>query len=1071
MGNSKWSLLHDIGYAYFVLGLMGQSQEKARQVRLSKIKEIFSEWPSEGNNHEKILKEVMQTAGKDMENSMDPVLKRLQSSLSNIKQNLSEDNLIAIINDLLSIVNASSPQEVEINQINHIAEQIGVKTLKKQEANGKSGQNKINDESWTLLHDMCYLYFMVASLPLLQGSNAKKVKLRIDAAVEKILEWPCDDIDSAQLVQRVIGLVMKDLQSGDLKVEDKIYELATKIKEYMPEENHSSVLEDLTYIMKTWTPNKTDDEKTLGYIAHLMEIDDESSEEETEETSSKEDDGDINLVAEDIAPLTADKASPLVETTITGMDLSQYDDISDALIDAALFGFKSQISELLTKGANVNHKNAEGTTALHHAATGGHTDTAKLLIDKGADMEAKDNRGWNALVNAAGAGKTKTAALLVGKGANIESTTNRGATPLIVAAANGQVEAIGILLDAGANINTKNIEGQTALMRASFNGHTEAVELLIDKGADIEAQDNEGKTALSVAKEKDHQEIVNLLKKSTGEKKAKSSSDREKAANQKEDKREQKTAKKDNERGQKQASDDSEFLSNNTVPAYPGPFYFLPEKYSTKLLRMKNFYRLSKTDELFRKFTKDEVACLVKKIKSTKTIPKLMFVREILEEKYAILVKDAPFWFIPFVILAEEIGCFIYFDRNGLYANYKKATEIEPAFGWESATDVICESGFPELDDDSNSGISFQFSVEADPDAKYPDPDETVSTLVLKADGGHLTINEFHGDEYGSQLLIMKTIWELWRIVVDYSAGSNIWPQNDKVPNGPEYKYFDSWDALLAWAGMGVVNKREEKTIAAKKSTEDSRNEKTRTDIKKEEPYRQKVREAIADGIITDLEQTGLDFFQRKLKLSDEDSIRIFEEVLAEMQGKAGEQAVKTRTERTERAAEEESMSEETDEADDGGGKSSKKRVTYQDWEDFSREQSEKDERKKANLPIAKKIHDLIVDELKAKNTKFEIRYGDGTFSFSMPKDEAKSGKRTFARVGLLSLADKCVYLDTLYRVTGTAIPPGSFTWKKNDDSQFLFRMKTIEDFEKVRNSITQSVIGSYNCLAKTKIR
>jgi len=146
------------------------------------------------------------------------------------------------------------------------------------------------------------------------------------------------------------------------------------------------------------------------------------------------------------------------------------------------------------------------------------------------------------------------------------------------------------------------------------------------------------------------------------------------------------------------------------------------------------------------------------------------------------------------------------------------------------------------------------------------------------------------------------------------------------------------------------------------------------------------------------------------------------------------------------------------------------KRVTYSDWSEFEKAQGEKNEQKKNNLPIAKKIHNLMFDVFSEKNKIFEIRYGDGTFSLSIPKDKAKSGKRTFARVGLLSLADKCVYLDTLYRVTGTAIPPGSFTWKKNDDSQFLFRIKTIEDFEKVRNSIKQSVIGSYNCLAKTKI-
>ncbi len=673
---------------------------------------------------------------------------------------------------------------------------------------------------------------------------------------------------------------------------------------------------------------------------------------------------------------------------------------------------------------------------------------------------------------------------------------------------------------------------------------------------------------------------------------------------------------------------DSEFLNHHTEPSYPGQFYFLTEKYSSKPINIKNFLRLSRTDKLFRSFTKNEVDNLVKKIKTTKTIPKLGFIRDILEEKYEIPVKDAPFWFLPFAILAEKIGCFLYIDRNAIYANYEKARVISPCFSWEGATDVTYGNGFLELEDGDDGKL--EISISPDPDAEYSDPEATVSTLVLETGDGPLTINEFHGDEFGSQLLIIKTIWDLWKIVVDYSRGSSIWPQDDKVPNGPEYIYFDSWDDLLAWAEAIVDDKRIELFRAAyegdiekvkslleagvdieAKSNEDhtalyyaasSKSMKTvelllkkgadieaidvetkfrigyayskgeGVPVNKKEAvkwYKKAAEQGYADaqyylgnayskgegvpedpkeavkwyrkaadqgykfaqfflgsaysegeGVPVNKEEAviwykksaiqGFDMAQYVLGCAyyDGDGVPIDKEEGAKWHKKAADQGFdgsqyylgwayengegvpenheealkwyKLAAEQDYEGAQEavnrlsgEKASQSKDSqqavaAEDDDEKAPKgKRITYESLDDFSREQGAKDERKKENLPIAMKIHDLLFNVLKAQNKKFEIRYGDGTFSFSIPKDKAKSGKRTFARVGLLSLADKCVYLDTLYRIKGNAIPTGSVPWKKNDDSQFVFRMKTIEDFEKMKDSIKLGVIGSYDYLAK----
>ena len=60
---------------------------------------------------------------------------------------------------------------------------------------------------------------------------------------------------------------------------------------------------------------------------------------------------------------------------------------------SALSGQTEATKLLIEKGADINARNRDGTTALHGAAFLGRVETAKLLIEKGADINAQGNDG------------------------------------------------------------------------------------------------------------------------------------------------------------------------------------------------------------------------------------------------------------------------------------------------------------------------------------------------------------------------------------------------------------------------------------------------------------------------------------------------------------------------------------------------------------------------------------------------------------------------------------------------------------------------------------------------------
>ena len=179
---------------------------------------------------------------------------------------------------------------------------------------------------------------------------------------------------------------------------------------------------------------------------------------------------------------------------------------------AAMLGLLELAKNLITK--HPEHVNAEGGslgTAMHSAASEGHSDILSLLINHGADINGCGKNGCTPLHRASQNGRLKAGQLLLNNGADINFQNDYNYTALIYAASHGHVEFARMLLDSWALINVRDDYRKTALHWAVINGQVESVRLLLEYGADYNVRDHSGKTPFRLASLHGHQEMVELM--------------------------------------------------------------------------------------------------------------------------------------------------------------------------------------------------------------------------------------------------------------------------------------------------------------------------------------------------------------------------------------------------------------------------------------------------------------------------------------------------------------------------------------------------------------------------------
>lgn len=99
------------------------------------------------------------------------------------------------------------------------------------------------------------------------------------------------------------------------------------------------------------------------------------------------------------------------------MDYETYENGRNTLMDAAVEGEVDSVKVLLDKGADVNAKDNDSTTALMDAALGGYIEVVQVLLDAGADTDAKDSDGRTAMMWAKKEGHDEIVELLKQHGA------------------------------------------------------------------------------------------------------------------------------------------------------------------------------------------------------------------------------------------------------------------------------------------------------------------------------------------------------------------------------------------------------------------------------------------------------------------------------------------------------------------------------------------------------------------------------------------------------------------------------------------------------------------------------
>lgn len=174
--------------------------------------------------------------------------------------------------------------------------------------------------------------------------------------------------------------------------------------------------------------------------------------------------------------------------------------------------FDPILEVLVEKGANVNYKTDQGTTALHNVVIGNRVKSVFILLANGAEVNVRDDEGRTPLHFAS---SKKIVEVLLQNGASPKLVDIYGNSPIHKM---NDESIIRQLLKFGADINAQNLYGKTPLHRVVMNikrNHSliKIAKYLIKNGADPSIKDKKGMTPLDYASDTVKLELMEFIDK------------------------------------------------------------------------------------------------------------------------------------------------------------------------------------------------------------------------------------------------------------------------------------------------------------------------------------------------------------------------------------------------------------------------------------------------------------------------------------------------------------------------------------------------------------------------------
>ncbi|XP_034541321.1 protein phosphatase 1 regulatory subunit 12A isoform X2 [Notolabrus celidotus] len=200
-------------------------------------------------------------------------------------------------------------------------------------------------------------------------------------------------------------------------------------------------------------------------------------------------------------------------------------------------GDREEVAALLRQGADINHANIDGLTALHQACIDENAEMVQFLVESGSDVNRGDNEGWTPLHAAASCGFIQIAKYLIEHGAHVGAVNSEGELPLDVATEDamerllkGEIKKQGIDVDkarkeeerimlqdaeavlaGGGTLTPHPNTKATALHVAAAKGYIEVLKVLLQCVVDVDSTDTDGWTPLHAAAHWGQEEVCSLL--------------------------------------------------------------------------------------------------------------------------------------------------------------------------------------------------------------------------------------------------------------------------------------------------------------------------------------------------------------------------------------------------------------------------------------------------------------------------------------------------------------------------------------------------------------------------------